>query len=233
MLLVVDGLDEFDGQYMELLEIILEWRNRPYVKTCLASRPETAILAKLGSFPTLRLQDLNEGDISKFVWDKLRGDDLRDYEEQLTEILISRLICRSEGIFLWAHLVVESMIPGCLVGDDTATLLLRLDETPEGLDALFKQLLSRVDKVHHESLSLCLFHLDSNNCARTSEFDRSVSLIAASLPICQDMNSTDDFLDACTRTSATLVAQWKGMVEIEDESEFLGEIEERYNECHC
>jgi hypothetical protein len=104
---MVDGLDEFDGEYVDLLDLLLEWRNKSYIKTCLASRPETAIMNKLESFPTLRLQDLNHEDISKFVWEKLGR-----YEARLTTALIDEIIRRAEGVFLWAVLVAKSMNDG-------------------------------------------------------------------------------------------------------------------------
>jgi hypothetical protein len=211
--LMIDGLDEYEDQYAELLDIVLECQNQSHVKTCLASRPETAILIKLKIVPTLRLQDLNKRDISKFVWDRLRP-----YEDALTEELISQLIDRAEGVFLWAVLMAKSMISGCLAGDGVATLLSRLNTTPTELIALFEQLLSSVEKVHQESLCLCLFHLKYNEVAWSgdwTELIRSIGLLTASLPECQEVNSPDAFISACARTSGRLVAQWKGLVEIE------------------
>jgi hypothetical protein len=209
--LMIDRLDEYEDSYGELLDVILECHSQSCVKACLASRPETAILAELKSFPTLRLQDLNERDISKFVWDRLRP-----YEDALTEQLTSQLICRAEGVFLWAALVVRSMISGCLAGDDVATLLSRLNTTPLQLVALFEQLLSSVEKVHQESLCLCLFHLNEVHWSRPTKLVGSLGLITASLPECQEVNSPDEFISACTRTSSRLVARWKGLVEIDD-----------------
>jgi hypothetical protein len=210
---MIDGLDEYEDLYDELLDTVLGYQNNSHIKTCLASRPETAILAKLRGFPTLRLQDLNWRDISKFVWDRLRP-----YEDALTEKLITQLIYRAEGVFLWAALVVKSMISGCLAGDDSATLLSRLNTTPRELVALFRQLLSSVEEVHQESLCLCLFHLKFKEVYWRGYADlvRSVGLITASLPECQEVSSPEEFISACTRTSSQLVARWKGLVEIND-----------------
>ena len=210
--LMIDGLDEYNGQDAELLDIVLKRQNEYHVKACLASRPEAAIIAKLENFPTLRLQDLNRRDISHFVRDKLRS-----YEDILTERLISDLISRAEGVFLWAALVLRSMISGCLAGDDAATLSSRLDATPKELAQLFEQLLQNVEKVHQESLSLCLFHLQSDRGSYRSMMT-SIGLITASLPIGREVNSSDEFANACTRTAVRLVAQWKGLVEIAEES---------------
>jgi hypothetical protein len=59
--------------------------------------------------------------------------------------------------------VTKSMESGALAGDDPETLQVRLESTPVELDALFEQLLANMDKVHYDTLSLCLFHLDEKN----------------------------------------------------------------------
>ena len=222
--LMVDGLDEYEGQYAALLDTILELQNRSCVKICLASRPEIAISAKLEAFPRLQLEDLNHSDISRFVWDKLR-----QHEDVLTEDLIYALIFRAEGVFLWAALVVESMISGCLEDHDAATLWSRLENTPTELFDLFEHLLSRVDKAHQDSVSLYFFHLDAKHWYQSSRFARSVSLITASLPIGRGIQSSDELVSACTKTTDRIVAQCKGLVEIENQARSFRRLFETTN----
>jgi hypothetical protein len=157
--LMVDGLDEYEDQHdTGLLELMLDCQHMSHVKTCLASRPETAILAKLKDYPSLRLQDLNAQDIETFVRGKLTPLG-RSVNEELT----MNVIRRADGVFLWAALVTKSMESGASAGDDPETLQVRLESTPVELDALFEQLLANMDKVHYDTLSLCLFHLDEKN----------------------------------------------------------------------
>jgi hypothetical protein len=210
--LMIDGLDEYEDEYTVLLGTITMFRDRSNVKTCVASRPETVILAELCTFPTLRLQDLNRRDISKFVRRKLQP-----CEGNLTEEFMCRFVDRAEGVFLWAALVVNSMVSGFLSGDDEATLPLQLDNTPKELFDLFKQLLFAVDKVHQDSLSLCLFHLKQAHQKRYHGFPLvgTIGLIAASLPKCEEVCSTDQFLSLCAQTSDRLVAHMKGSIEID------------------
>lgn len=178
------------------------------MKVCLASRPENAISAKLKLFPSLRLQDLNAEDIDRFVRGKLSTA-----EASLSEDLVYELIHRAEGVFLWAALVVKSMISGALAGDSVETLKLRLDTTPKELNDLFKQLLLNVDKFHQQSLSTALYHL---GMSENSRINTSIGLITASSLGFNTSTSIQDFLEELPKTADRLVAQCQGLVEVHD-----------------
>jgi hypothetical protein len=214
--LMLDGLDEYEDQYAELLEVILDCQHMAHVKICLASRPETAILAKLKGYPSLRLQDLNAQDIKTFVEGKLRplGD-------RITNDLIQKVIQRADGVFPWAVLVIKSMESGALAGDDIKTLQVRLNTTPVELDSLFEQLLSNVDDVHYETFSVCLFHLNERIWKRRSTLKRSIGLITATMPASRGIDSGEDFLASCLETSERIVAQCKGLIEVSPRPRYL------------
>jgi hypothetical protein len=205
--LMVDGLDEYEDQYTELLDLLLESQQMEFIKLCIASRPETAILAKLNTFPSLRLQDLNANDIDVFVRGKLGP-----HTNIITEELIRDLIECANGVFLWAVLVANSMVSGVLDGDDIETLERRLHATPHELNALFAQLLAKIDEVHYETFKLCLFHLDDRNW-RGSALACSIGLITASMPPSRAITTCAEFLETCTRNSEHLSSLGKGLIE--------------------
>jgi hypothetical protein len=208
--LMVDGLDEYEDQHdAGLLELMLDCQHMSHVKTCLASRPETAILAKLKDYPSLRLQDLNAHDIETFVRGKLTP-----LGRSVTEELTMDVIERAAGVFLWAALVTKSMESGALAGDDPRTLQLRLESTPVELDALFEQLLANMDKVHYETLSLCLFHLGQKVWGDFDDMKGSIALITAAMSASKCIDSGEGFLSSCLETSGHVVAQCKGLIEV-------------------
>jgi hypothetical protein len=208
--LMVDGLDEYEDQHdAGLLELMLDCQHMSHVKTCLASRPETAILAKLKDYPSLRLQDLNAHDIETFVRGKLTP-----LGRSVTEELTMDVIERADGVFLWAALVTKSMESGALAGDDPRTLQLRLESTPVELDALFEQLLANMDKVHYETLSLCLFHLGQKVWGDFDDMKGSIALITAAMSASKCIDSGEGFLSSCLETSGHVVAQCKGLIEV-------------------
>jgi hypothetical protein len=208
--LMVDGLDEYrDQQDVGLLELMLDCQHMSHVKTCLTSRPETAILAKLKDHPSLRLQDLNAQDIEAFVRGKLTP-----LCKSVTEKLMRDVIGRADGVFLWAALVTKSMESGALAGDDSQTLQVRLESTPVVLDALFEQLLANMDKVHYETLSLCLFLLDKKIWRFYDTLKGSIGLITATMTASKCIDSGGSFLASCLETSGHVVAQCKGLIEV-------------------
>jgi hypothetical protein len=206
--LMVDGLDEYEDHYTDLLDLLLECQQLKFIKLCIASRPEAAISARLKTFPSLRLQDLNAKDIDAFV-----GGKLGPHMDLITEQLIWDVVSRADGVFLWAVLVVNSIVSGVLEGDDVETLERRLNATPRELNALFAQLLAKIDEVHYETFKLCLFHLDDRNW-EPHGLGRSLGLITASMPASRAIITCSEFLPICTRNLEHLVLLGRGLIEI-------------------
>lgn len=68
---LIDGLDEYDGDSLEISKLFRVLSSCSNVKICLSSRPLLAFEHHFDRFPNLRLQDLTVGDITRFVRDKL------------------------------------------------------------------------------------------------------------------------------------------------------------------
>ena len=81
----IDGLDEYNGNYAELVEIFKRHSESPNVKSCLSSRPLVVFDDCLSGYPSLRLQDLTRGDIRVFVSERL-GKDQRMLAMTLEEL---------------------------------------------------------------------------------------------------------------------------------------------------
>ena len=81
--LMIDGLDEFEGSYGELLGAVINLQSGSNIKLCVSSRPETTLNDKLATLPSISLQDLNFHDIRRYVAKQLEScgdtDDLGDY----------------------------------------------------------------------------------------------------------------------------------------------------------
>lgn len=65
--LIVDGLDEFDDDYGELLQLLNEANQNPGVKICVSSRPWNVFKDEYKDNPVLRLEKLTRDDITLFV----------------------------------------------------------------------------------------------------------------------------------------------------------------------
>ena len=144
----IDGLDEFDGDFLELGAFLRTVSSRPNAKVCISSRPLQDFEHQFGEVPKLRLQDLTIDDISLYVRDNL-GDHPRFKilaAEGLGEScsLIEEIVSMSSGVFLWVSLVVKSLLRGLTNHDTLADLRKRLRELPDELDGLYDHMLASI-----------------------------------------------------------------------------------------
>ena len=57
--LFIDGLDEYDGDYDDLLDLLFQLQQLDCIKCCVSSRPETNLRSRLKACDQLRLEDWN------------------------------------------------------------------------------------------------------------------------------------------------------------------------------
>ncbi|XDG03225.1 hypothetical protein ABKA04_002840 [Annulohypoxylon sp. FPYF3050] len=122
--LLLDGLDEFEGDHPALIRQLLAWCDEnPNVKICVSSREWAIFGDAFGSFPKLRLHDLTSFDIRLFVRDRFREmhfDILEDSEDffasNISKInnLEEAIVNESEGVFLWVSIVLRHIEDGDL-----------------------------------------------------------------------------------------------------------------------
>ena len=151
----LDGLDEYDGNHLELVKILQQFAASASVKICLSSRPWEVFRHAFDGNVSRRLylQDLTREDITIYVRTKLeenehfieaqRGDSR--YHDLVVEI-----VERAQGVFLWVFLVVRSLLDGLTNGDTIAILQSRLRRLPSDLEQFFKHILDRVDEVYQK-----------------------------------------------------------------------------------
>ncbi|KAK5128754.1 hypothetical protein LTR85_000087 [Meristemomyces frigidus] len=195
----VDGLDEFTGQYDDLVNLIFKLQRHRN---------------------QLRMQDLNRSDIKTHVATQLTSDavplDLWRSNREQQEDLIGSVVRRADGIFLWAVLVTRSLIKGIRSGDDIQMLHKRLDETPREINALFEHMVGNIDNIHRPSLAFVLhaMRVGSFHAHYYDDFIPDIcSLTAARLDM--DITSYKDFSHACQLTETRILAQSAGLLELQ------------------
>ncbi|KAI4640944.1 uncharacterized protein J4E79_011783 [Alternaria viburni] len=142
--ILIDGLDEFDGELKDIIKLVLG-AVRPNVKMCVASRPWLPFEDAFKGRPNLLLQDLTQHDISTYVAETFRENEhyIRLQLDAPTEagFLCQSIVEKALGVFLWVHLVVESLLEGLSNSDNLRDLQARHDALPSDLEALFENLL--------------------------------------------------------------------------------------------
>jgi hypothetical protein len=114
--LFIDGLDEYDGEPLDIIKLFIRTSKLPNVKICLSSRPLYDFVIMFRSGPTLRLQDLTFNDIKQYVDDELGANDqmqeLQRRNPEEAPKLVLEIIDKADGVFLWVKLVVLSLLRG-------------------------------------------------------------------------------------------------------------------------
>lgn len=147
--LFIDGLDEYHGETLEhvkLVERLQLWADGGNIKICASSRPylEYENLA-LPSTQRIHLHDLTRHDIYRFSRQMMEKDiNFKQISDSYLG-LVYRIATMSEGIFLWARLVVNSLLIGMMRHDNVRTLEKKLEIVPRKLNDLYRQLLESLD----------------------------------------------------------------------------------------
>jgi hypothetical protein len=133
--LFIDGLDEYQGDEMVLIEELRQLLGSPYIKICASSRPRNLFEEAFGSKDyqwKLALHLLTQGDMIQLASTRLYEDDafckLVDRGD-IRQDFVTAITDKSQGVFLWTVLVVREMIR-------EAHQAGTIDELKECLDAL-------------------------------------------------------------------------------------------------
>lgn len=164
----IDGLDEYEGESTDLIELISSLCESPCVKACVSSRPWNAFTRayhnRVGG--ELEVQKLTERDIKAYIADNMNADRtfqrLRKSHSTGCDRLMGDISSKAQGVFLWVYLVVRSLLRGLGNDDDLKILQRRLDSYPDTLDRYFDRMLNRIEDVYRvESSRLLLLAMSA------------------------------------------------------------------------
>lgn len=160
--LFIDGLDEFAGTHEKLIQFVELFRARPGAKICVSSRPWNVFLDSFSCSPSLRMEDLTENDIQRFVEGKFilkKGfRELEQIHAQDARKLVTDLVTKAQGVFLWVSVVVNALCEGLTEGDKLSDLQAELERLPSDLEQLYSSIWIGV-KAKYKSHSSQLFQI--------------------------------------------------------------------------
>jgi hypothetical protein len=98
------AFDEYDGDYNDMCELFTQATASNDVKLLVSSRPIPSCANAFSSCSTLRLQDLTQGDVTRYVGDKLGQNvlmrRLENAEPGVGSKLRDGIDLKASGIFL-------------------------------------------------------------------------------------------------------------------------------------
>ena len=223
--LYIDGLDEFDGRYVSIIELINSLKDQSYIKICLSSRPLHEFEIAFAAKPQLKLQDLTFSSIQTYAESRL----LKDLEKQnfyqaddqhKIRSLTEQIVRRSEGVFLWAVLAVRNLSQGIYDLADLSDLERQIDELPLGINNLYKQILQRIKPVYRRNamryLQLVLFALETDDYILSLHemYFIANETVKEDAPLTVYKNSIDEFIKACRGFKTRILSHTMGLLDL-------------------
>ncbi|KKY34004.1 putative small s protein [Diaporthe ampelina] len=160
----IDGLDEYDGKPLEVIELTGHLRSLPHVKVCVSSRPWNEFEQAFGGdgAKKLYMQDFNKVDISAYIDNTFTMDkNFQGLEPEDKTVqgaaLIKEIAEAANGVFLWVYLVVRSFQEGLLNGDRLIDLRRRLVLLPTDLNLFYRRILTAHVHEFYREQSAVLF----------------------------------------------------------------------------
>ena len=187
---VIDGLDEFQGNHQRLLEIITDASSQHHIKICVSSRPWNVFRDALNQSPTLRLELLTQKDIEQYVREKFSHSLGYQESEALfphqTKKLVSDILLKAQGVFLWVSLVVRELLQRLQEGSKLSDLQAVLDKLPGDISRLFQLMYERTNEKYRGEAAQLFLLLE-----KYEEFE----LVPYVLSVWMGMESEDSALD--------------------------------------
>jgi hypothetical protein len=149
----VDGLDEYDGEGIDIIKTLQDLIVSPNMKICVSSRPWNAFEKAFGKNHNqkLLLQEYTKDDIRLYVTGTLEGNESflkLSREDPQYKQLIEDIVERAQGVFLWVYLVVRSLLRDLTDDNDISFMYQRLDSLPVHLEDFFKQITDTIEDIY-------------------------------------------------------------------------------------
>ena len=172
----VDGLDEFHGQYLVLVRFVKHLGEHGITKVCVASRPEPMLAQYLESLPSFKMQDYNAETIHSFMEDTLQEFSAQSHHELDLNKLATDILEASQGVILWAQLVVIPVVQSVLAGETREEVYAALDEFPEELNDVYQRLFQSLAPMKQLESAIFL-HLIHTSVEGTSLRDLQCAIV--------------------------------------------------------
>jgi hypothetical protein len=155
--LFVDGLDEYEGDPVNLISFLKQLHKSHNVKLCVSSRPWNIFKDEFRTYPSLRMELLTKADIETYVCERIGSSptfqELRRPFATDIRNLESQIIDKADGVFLWVVLVVESLINTARENNDLREIWRVFHSLPPGLEELYSSMRERLDTTQRERAS--------------------------------------------------------------------------------
>ena len=144
--LLLDGLDEYQGNKWDLAAFLLEISS-PRIKLCVASRPDAAFNIVFKDLPNINMQDWNTPAIDKLVEMTIQSSVANSgfYNDEKIVQLAKDISQKAQGVFLWARFAINELRDGWSKGFDVIELQKILEKVPKELDNIYARIFEKLE----------------------------------------------------------------------------------------
>ncbi|KAG9508332.1 hypothetical protein J7337_001896 [Fusarium musae] len=220
----IDGLDELVGEYADSIDFISNLARNKQSKVIVSSRPIPSCVAAYRKYPHMRLQELTRRDIQAYVEFKV-GDHpsmkrhMRRYPTESAS-LMSELVDKSCGVWLWIILACRSICGGFDDHDRLAEIRRRVDELPPELKDMFMHMLSKIHRRHQEQGARLLKICYTYQKTKSPFLQKGLYALGLALvddynaqPVCIEPLDAEDKLEICEELEGRLRSRCWGLLE--------------------
>jgi len=162
ILLLVDGLDEAQGNVRLLINSLKNIQQRTGIRICLASRPEAIIVSLLEGCPNIRIQDHNSEGIAAHLRSSFKDIELAMLiQASPSEELVKKVLAKAEGVFLYASYCADSLIDAIVRGYTEDEAWLEVKSQHAGLESMYDRIFENVPTICRGEVALVLRLLES------------------------------------------------------------------------
>jgi len=184
---VVDALDEMELQskdgFLDRLNSLATFRPNA-VKLLMTSRPKQYLQSSLRDTSIFHISlenDLVGRDISIFLSYQLKSLLSHDDQQQFRESLVSAISERSGGLFLYARLLLDQIIPSLKATNVDVKRLVK--NLPVGLEEMYNSMLSQQARTLKIDVQIQVFLLElATHSSRALRLNEMASVLAATFP---------------------------------------------------
>ena len=155
----IDGLDEYEGNHIQMLQMCRRLQERTGIKLCLVSRPEVQVPKIFNFCSEIIMQDHNNESMYAYAKESLLRAANNDpfIERRCPYRVQDELVRKAEGIILWFKLAFDELVVLIEADASEDEIVSFLEDVPIGLDAMYERILGRVKASNHQEAAFYLY----------------------------------------------------------------------------
>lgn len=161
----IDGLDEYDAHAYDHKQLVVQlcgWAKQSNIKLCVSSRPHVEFTDTFPSDLRIHLHELTDSDVRAFAYEMFESDPNFDRVHDVYSDLVNEIVWGAEGVFLWARLLLKTVLHEVGLRSTYERLLQKVRSLPREMDELYESLLAGLDYADRRRVDLMLYLVHMN-----------------------------------------------------------------------